>query len=231
MRCIRALQISARSSSSIHPSRWNIWNPRIARSSVGMPPSIAHAIKELLRRPKRALAKRLSKVIHVWACACGSSPSRRRSTCTIYSSTVSLHPSLHALQAGLSLHYSRACFQKPRVNGRPAENVISPSLFPFKTMHRHHPIRQITMCLALQDPRVLNSQLAVASLHSASISSNPRSNIVTALKHQQQAIKLVRDWLATTAGSHVDAGAALCITQLASLEVSWNRGRYVLTTT
>ena len=111
MRYIRALQITARSSSSIRPSRWNIWNPRIASSFVEMPPFIAHAIRELLRHPKRFLAKRLSKVFHVWAYACGSSPSRCRSTCIIYSSTVSLHPSLHALQAGLFLLSSRTCFQ------------------------------------------------------------------------------------------------------------------------
>ena len=90
-------------------------------------------------------------------------------------------------------------------------------------MYQHYPTHQMTMCLTLQDPRVLNSQIAVAALHSAKTSSNTRSNVVIGLKHQQKAIELVKEWLATTDGFHIDAGAALCITHLASLEVSRNK--------
>jgi hypothetical protein len=106
---------------------------------------------------------------------------------------------------------------------------LSPSLFPLKTMHQHKPAHQMIGSLTLQDPRVLNSQVAVASFHRSSTSNNARTDIVTGLKHQQQAISLIKDWLATTVGCHVDIGAVVCILQLAGLEVSSTKEIYLNT--
>ncbi|KAH7089688.1 hypothetical protein FB567DRAFT_521314 [Paraphoma chrysanthemicola] len=99
------------------------------------------------------------------------------------------------------------------------ERVISPSLFPLKALSRDHPVLQLTMCLALQNPRVLHSQIAVASIYRARSCSNPNSYVVTGLKHKQEAIRCVKHWLATADGTHADVGVALCITHLASIEL------------
>ena len=39
------------------------------------------------------------------------------------------------------------------------------------------------------------------------------------LEHQQKASGMLKDWLATTKGSQVDAAAVVCVMHLASLEV------------
>lgn len=95
-----------------------------------------------------------------------------------------------------------------------------PDLFPLKAIHEHHPGHRMMMCLVLQDPRVLNSQLALASLRYASKSPQAKPLVITGLKHQQQAMGLVKKWLATD-GSSLDVGAAVCIAHLASTEVSF----------
>lgn len=93
-----------------------------------------------------------------------------------------------------------------------------PDLFPLKSIHEHHPGHRMMMCLVLQDPRVLNSQVALASLRYANTAPNAKPFRITGLKHQQQAMGLVKKWLATD-GSTVDVGAAICIAHLASTEV------------
>ncbi|KAH7073747.1 hypothetical protein BKA63DRAFT_554080 [Paraphoma chrysanthemicola] len=99
------------------------------------------------------------------------------------------------------------------------ERVISPSLFPLKALFRDHPVLQLTMCLALQNPRVLHSQIAVASIYRARSCSNSNPYVVTGLKHKQEAIRCVKHWLATADGTQADVGVALCITHLASIEL------------
>ena len=69
---------------------------------------------------------------------------------------------------------------------------------------------------------MLNSQIALASFRYSSHASegDVKSFVVRGLKHQQRAMGLVKSWLATSGGSNVDAGTAVCIAHLASIEGS-----------
>ncbi len=79
----------------------------------------------------------------------------------------------------------------------------------------------MNMCLVLQDLRVRDAQLALASLRYSREPCNDDSgsSILTGLKHQQRAIEGLKTWLAASGGANADIGALMCISHLASIEV------------
>lgn len=104
---------------------------------------------------------------------------------------------------------------------------MGPSLFPLKSMYQYHPAHRVMVCLALQDVKVLNCAVAIASLRYASSgredwNSNSNPQLLTALKQKQRAIELVRRAVIAEEGGDIDVVMATCMAHLATLEVCYH---------
>lgn len=98
-----------------------------------------------------------------------------------------------------------------------ADLLLGPGLFPMKALYRYHPGHRMTMCLVVQDTKVLNSAVAIAALHFGT-RKGKNSFKRTGLIHQKQALSLVQAHL-NAENPFIDASTAICIAHLASLEV------------
>jgi len=118
------------------------------------------------------------------------------------------------------------------------ETVVGPSLFPLKVLHDLNPGQRIMMCMALSDDKVLNAAVAIASLRIRLIEKLPALDSqrwhTTALRHKQEALKLVKAHMSANRDSYIDVPTALSMMHLATLEFmvlnedGWNAHRMAL---